>query len=327
MPEIADSVDVYKYQISKLKYVGGIHYHFWSFFKKKYFFPVYLKKLAKKYDILYTFQYDQIPYWSKEKHIIVDLDDPVFSDEEIRMLKYPNVKSLIVSTDYVKDKFQSLGVDIPITVIYQGVHDISDVKSELIKNDKIVLGYMAPTLSTTADNPDKYRNGVDNLDLLFEALDKLDESDKSKIIVSLIGNASSTVHDMAKSRPYIKLEGLVASDRVMDLVSNFDIGLYPRTYILPPGRSSVKIVQYMILSKPVVATNLNETMVVNQASSGLVCENADVFSKALTNLINDKNQRDVLGKNGRKFAKDNFLFKDTIIKYKSFFSDYLTKYN
>lgn len=323
LPEIDMYVDVYKYQISKLKFIGGLHYHFWTFFKLSFFFPLYLNKLSKKYDILYTFQHDQIPFWPKDKHIIVDLDDPVFSDEEIKLLKYPNVKSLIVSTDYVKSKYQSLGISIPIVVIYQGVKDIYNVEKSVLNNDKIVLGYMAPTLSTVLDDPIKYRDGLDNLDLLFDALDQLDDIWKQKILVSLIGNASPSVCNIAKSRNFIKLEGLVSSDKVMTLVNNFDIGLYPRTLVLPPGRSSIKIAQYMMLSKPIVATNLSETEIVRNVSCGIICNDANEFAQALIVLINDKEKRIQLGNKGKDFAKEHFLLSNTISKYKTFFSNYL----
>lgn len=323
LPEIDMFVDVYKYQISKRKFIGGFHYHLWTILKHKFFYPMHLGKFAKNYDILYTFQYDQIPFWPTEKEIIVDLDDPIFSDKEIELLNYPNVKSLIVSTDYAKSKYESLGVKIPITVIYQGVKETADYERNSNINVKTVIGYHAPTLSMSCDNPSRYRGGVDNLDLLIDALDLLDDSYKDKITVSLIGNASPTILNIAKIKKFIKLEGLVASNEVMSLVNKFDIGMYPRTFVLPSGRLSIKIVQYMMLGKPIVASNLSETEIVRNVSCGIICNDANEFAQALIVLINDKEKRIQLGNKGKNFAKEHFLLSNTISKYKIFFSNYL----
>ncbi|KUJ63724.1 hypothetical protein AR687_00620 [Flavobacteriaceae bacterium CRH] len=324
LPEIYIYMHVHKYQISKLKFIGGLHYYLWTFLKYKYFYPKYLRKFSQTYDILYTFQYDQIPFWPKEKEIILDLDDPVFSDKEIEFINYPNVKTLIVSTDYAKLKYESLGIKIPIVVIYQGVKGDMEYQVNPDVNQKVIIGYHAPTLSTSLDNPSLYRNGVDNLDLFVEALDLLDDTYKDKITVSLIGKASPSVLQLAKNNKFIKLEGLVASNEVMNYVNKFDIGLYPRTFILPSGRLSIKIVQYMMLGKPIIATKLSETEIVNNTLSGIICEDASDFSKALAELIDNKNMRDKFGNNGREFAKKYFLLETTINQYKSFFLNYLS---
>lgn len=317
-----EDIEVYKYQISKIKYIGGIHYHIWRLLKKSFFYPWYLSKYAKKFDVLYTFQYDQIPYWPKHKKIIADLDDPTFSDEEVRLLSSPNVSHLVVASEYSKERFIELGLTLPITVIYQGVPDVSVGEPSKRERNKVILGYIAPTLSLSADNPSEFRQGVDNLDLLFDSLQLLDKEILSQLKVNLVGKASPSVKRIVRSLEYVELNGLVPINEVMRTISNFDIGLYPRTFILPPGRTSIKLVQYMMLGKPIIANNVNESAVVSHAECGIICEDSIEFAKAIECLVLNRDLRESLGNKGSLFAKENFLLSNSVERYKKVFSKY-----
>ena len=98
-----------------------------------------------------------------------------------------------------------------------------------------------------------------------------------------------------------------ATTEVQELCK-IDIGLYP----LPDepwvyGKSGLKALQYMALGIPTIATAIGANFrVVSDKENGLLVKTDDEWKSAIISLIEDKDLREKLGRQGRKNVENNF---------------------
>jgi glycosyltransferase involved in cell wall biosynthesis len=103
---------------------------------------------------------------------------------------------------------------------------------------------------------------------------------------------------------------------MLNYLANVDIGVYPRTWIPPPARFSVKIAQFMACGIPVVSRNLDESSILKEARCGIVCDSQDDFSQALVAMATCPEKRAELGNAGRAYAQANLDWSVLVPKYK-----------
>jgi glycosyltransferase involved in cell wall biosynthesis len=261
--------------------------------------------------------------WPSHKSVVVDIDDPVFTPAEVYALNMPQVKAIVVTTEKAKQIFRDLGVNRPIHVVPQGVsightdrRKIQEIRRQFKGDGDMVVGYHAPTLTLSCDGPRRMRNGVDDLDLLFNAVEAARRAEP-QIKLWLLGETSQSVKKFGAGKPWIKLFGYVPFSDVLNYVSNFDIAVYPRTYTLPPGRFSVKISQYMACGIPIISTNVDESFIVKEVSCGIVCNSQGEFCEALINSARSPEMRSELGKFGRMHAEANLDWSLLVRRYEN----------
>jgi len=242
-------VRIYKLNLSHFRVLRVIQYRLWHAFSRKLIYPYVLRYLAQRYQNLLTVDYNQIPFWPKPASVIVDMDDPLFTSEEVALLNLHQVKAIVVTTERAKELFQQLGVARPIRVIPQGVAieqiylgKRRNVCTRFRRQRDVVVGYHAPTLTLSSDGRRRARGGQDDLDFLFAVLEAA-RKEEPRIKLWLIGQPSKSVKNyVADGRAsWIKLFGHVPFTQILDYVSNFDIGVYARMAVQPPARFSVKL--------------------------------------------------------------------------------------
>ncbi|MGH8546815.1 MAG: glycosyltransferase, partial [Gammaproteobacteria bacterium] len=86
-------------------------------------------------------------------------------------------------------------------------------------------------------------------------------------------------------------------------IANFDIAVYPRTWVQPPARFNLKLAQFMAFGVPVVSTDLDESFILREVGSGIVCKSQEDFSRALAELAQSPEKRSELGDAGRNYAQ------------------------
>jgi glycosyltransferase involved in cell wall biosynthesis len=311
-PRLDAVLRVHKVRVSRHRILRGVQYRLWKALKKKVVYPGALRYLSRRYETLLTGDCHQIPAWPKKDSVVVDMDDPVFSPQEIRCLNMPQVKAVIVTTKRAKRMLEQLGVQRSIHVIPQGVSveqvdplKVAEIHRRFRQEGDIVVGYPAPTLTLSTDGPKRARQGQDDLDFLFAAIEKARESEP-KIKLWLMGRISESVKAYVEERKdWIRAFGYVPFPDILSFIASIDLGVYPRTWVQPPARFNLKLAQFMAFGVPVVSTDLDESFILKEAQSGIVCQSKDDFTAALVGLARSPEKRFKLGSAGRTYAREN----------------------
>ena len=209
LPQLESVVDLYRVPFSTSRLVRGIQFRLWKRVKKWFLYPFVLGSLAAHYRYLLTPDVDQVQSWPKPESVVVDLDDPLFNRNELKALKLPQVKVVVVTTNTAKALYQKLGVSKPIRVIPQPV-DLRKVDVERVRrvatrykgSQDIVVGYHSPVLTLSSEGPKRPRAGQDDVDLLLNAVE-IARQREPRLVVWLIGHASLGVRRYASSRPWV----------------------------------------------------------------------------------------------------------------------------
>jgi glycosyltransferase involved in cell wall biosynthesis len=310
-PRLYSAVRFRKFRLSERRLIRALQYRLWHGLSGVLIYPALIQYLARRYETLYTVTTEQIRAWPRRRSVVVDLDDPMFTANEVEALNLPQVKALVVTTNRAKELFQKKGVTAPIHVIPQGVAagqidagKRREIRARFKSGDDIVVGFHAPSLTLAADGAQRARGDQDDLDFLFQAIERAHLSEP-RLKLWLFGNASESVkaHVRAGRTGWVKLFGYVELADMLTYLADLDIGVYPRTWSPPPGRFSVKIAQFMACGVPVVSTQLDEGLILQEAGSGVLCESPETFSDALVELARSPGKRSALGQAGKQYAE------------------------
>jgi glycosyltransferase involved in cell wall biosynthesis len=310
-PQLTDVVQFRKMTLSAWRLVRGLQFRLWTILSVRVFYPAMARYTGHGYPTVFTVDTRQIPAWPKTQRVVVDVDDPVFNPTEIETLKLPQVKAIVVTTKQAKAIYRRHDITCPIHVIPQGVsieqidpRKIQNICDQFKEDSDVVIGYHAPTLTLSYDGPRRARGGQDDLDFLFAAFE-MAQRREPLIKLWLFGHASESVKQYAAGNQAgsIKLFGYVPFSDLLNYVASVDIGVYPRTWVQPPGRFNVKLAQFMACGIPVVSTNLDESFIVRETGCGIVCESQEDFAQALVQLTQSAEKRAQLGNAGRMYAK------------------------
>jgi glycosyltransferase involved in cell wall biosynthesis len=110
-----------------------------------------------------------------------------------------------------------------------------------------------------------------------------------------------SLRDELELQDYIELPGRVPDDTVLDVLSTADVGLSPDPKNPLNDVSTMnKTMEYMAFGLPVVAFDLKETRVSAGAAASYI-QNGDVaaYAKAIVELLDDCDKREVMGRTGR----------------------------
>jgi len=322
-PRLSSAVQFRKIQLSHRRVIRAVQYRMWNALSRALIYPAVMRYLGRKYETLFTVTTDQIPVWPKENSVIVDLDDPLFTPNEVNALNLPQVKALVVTTERAKNIFRQKGVVAPIYVIPQGVAmgQFDPIKSQDIcarfkQEGDVIIGYHSPSLTMMADGSRRSRGDQDDLDFLFNAVEKAREVEP-RLKLWLFGDPSASLraHVAAGRVSWVKMFGYVQLSQMLTYLSGLDIGVYPRTWSPPPGRFSVKIAQFMASGLPVVSTHLDEGLILRAAQSGILCKSEDEFSRSLVDLARSPERREMLGRAGKHYAQTKLDWSVLIPEY------------
>jgi glycosyltransferase involved in cell wall biosynthesis len=323
-PRLSSVVDFRKVTLSRQRVIRGVQFRMWNLFGRRLIDPTAIKYFARRYETLFTVSYDQIAAWPKDRSVVVDIDDPVFSSAEVEALNLPQVKAIVVTTEKAKNIFEQMGVVRPIHVVPQGVsvgqtapQKVAAIRSEFKNESDVIVGYHAPTLTMSADGANRRRSDQDDLDFLFAAFEDARKIEP-RIKLWLFGEPSEALsnHVLQRRESWVKLFGYVPFSEMLNYLANVDIGVYPRTWTPPPARFSVKIAQFMASRIPVVSRDLDESFVITEANCGIVCKTQRDFTQGLVELTRNEEKRASLGKAGRSYAETNLDWSVLVPIYK-----------
>jgi glycosyltransferase involved in cell wall biosynthesis len=241
-------------------------------------------------------------------------------DNFINRLLFRKVLTHIVanSEETKRTILQNLGkyiTDDKIEVIYHGI----DVGSVDTKGDQKLSAVMSQAKGIILGNAGRLtlQKGQQHL---IEIARKLKEKNiEFTLFIAGTGELEAQLRTMINKYDLQKeviLLGFV--EDVESFMNSIDIFLLTSTW---EGFGYV-IVEAMAKSKPVIAFDITSNPeIVNKDNTGYLVKYPDTnaFAMEVEKLANDKNLREQLGKNGRKYLMDNFQLKDRIDE----FEDYL----
>ena len=270
--------------------------------------PWYVPMLARKYRGLFCTEVSQIRLFSGP--IVVDIDDPVFDADIINILNDDRVLAVITTTELLRKKFISEGLQKPCYVIPSGVNS-QDPEAVLSLQNKysqqaetIRLGYAVPKfylakeLTRSRHSPESMLRSID---WLLEVMQKVWLRNPN-VELWLLGQSTRLVRQMCKTEKRIHLLGYIPYDDILPYYSLFDIALYPRGTDVQ-GRHSIKLLEYMTCGLPIVSTAVSEAFQVRDANAGMICSDQKEFVDSILKLSGSADLRNKLGKRGYQYAK------------------------
>jgi glycosyltransferase involved in cell wall biosynthesis len=238
---------------------------------------------------------------------VVDHDDPVYAREELAALSRPNVALIVVTTDGVRERLRAAGIKKRIEIIPQGIVPpvvenarIVKIRSQWMDSEKeIVVGLHQPHFEFADElgGPSiQQMYAVNDLFSVMECAHGL----APHLSLWLVGKPSLRVVEYARTHPWVKLLGYHDRSELMDYVSAFDIGIYPRRGDVG-GRASVKVLEYMACGIPVVGFDVEEMRIASDQGAG-VTANLDSFHEQIVALASEPDQRKIFGNQGKKIS-------------------------
>ena len=165
-----------------------------------------------------------------------------------------------------------------------------------------------------------YEKGIDKV---IDSL-PLILSENQNIKLTIVGDGSErknleTKVQELKLQDYVTFEGLQPKEKLENFYNSFDLVVVPSRFEAF-GLTAIEAMSYEV---PVVASKADGLKeVIEDKVSGILVSNEsrEEYAKEILTLINNKNLREEIGKNGRKRVLENFSFenfeKKTISLYK-----------
>lgn len=212
---------------------------------------------------------------------------------------------IIVPSDVFKDRIGKMGYGDKAAKAFVSAQPVEldrtksiALRSKYDLQDKIVI-YYSSAMAAWHD-----------IDTLIGAVREIPERHDIALVVT--GNPEYIKSKISQDDDFRTIvAGIQSQSDAYEHLAMADICVAPYKFHSSSGFFPGKIVRYMMASKPVVATDLDEVHEV-LGNSGIFVAQSDVsaFAKALSMLINDKRLRAQLGAEARKIAVARYKWDD-----------------
>jgi hypothetical protein len=217
---------------------------------------------------------------------IFHIDDPLYSEDEIDLLKQWSSKIrlnkgspiVICTNSYTRDWYLEKSVEAKILVIEQGFHPIN--LPNKFKSDSFSCVYSSPYIHFEGDKHENHSTWGSEL-LIREIIPEINAKDKA-IEIHLIGQVGENAKKALAKLENICIYGRVDFLENMSILSKRSIGIYPRTF--DHKRSILKIYSYIGAGLPIVTFDLFDTKVVKDNGLGFSVTNCKEFVDKIIEL-------------------------------------------
>lgn len=307
----------------KLFYSPGNYFHKVRILLKSYWLRYKNLRNASKYDIIFVFRealYTRSIFFEKRfsKHakVIFDFDDSIWlqnvseANKRFAFLKNAaKTKDIIqlshlifAGNEYLADYARKYNSN--VTIIPTTIDTNEYVRKSVERNSNVVTIGWSGSVTT-----------IQHFSFAIPALKIIKEKYGSAVEIKVIG-------DGAYINAELEIQGLpwIKSTELDDL-SSFDIGIMP----LPDdewakGKCGLKGLQYMALEIPTIMSPVGvNSDIIQQGKNGYLASSVDEWVNTISLLIDSKDHREEIGRNGRKTVVENFSVDATKAKYLSEF--------
>jgi glycosyltransferase involved in cell wall biosynthesis len=293
------NVDRYPVRLHRVRWVRGL--------QRRILYPCLAFLLRVRYPILFTTD----PRLARlfPGHVICDLDDPADLESEVAIFSRSNVIGVIAASDAIRARLAQAGLRKPVQVVPQGVsvETLNEREAERLRRtlhtlpQEVVVGLNQPYSYLRRELRNPRVAAMYSIDDLLGAME-LVTARAPQTVLCLMGQASPGVQAYSQEHPWLHLTGYQPHAAVLNFVSGFDIGVYPRSGDAQ-GAASIKILEYMACGVPVVGLAVGEMEVVRESGAGKVVQNWPEFVAEVLRLVGDAGLRRELGDRGRTYVQ------------------------
>jgi glycosyltransferase involved in cell wall biosynthesis len=297
-----DRLDAYLLTCSDQRIVRGIQFRAYRR-TEQWRNSVLLPRMSHRYRGLLSVDPNQVNYF--DGPVVVDRDDPKFTEKEVERLNHHNVAAYVVTGEQAARRYEELGVSKPYVVIPQGV-DLDAVSTDRVEQVRArhrrggdtVIGYVAAWLVTAGDRDGA--NPLFNVDHLLQELWPAIREKVPDARLWLIGQPTPRVEQLCAGRDDVLLLGRLSPAEVLNHVAAFDIALYPRR--VAHTIRTVKVAEYMGVGVPTVSYDLEIVQDLEMAQGGLLVASPTEFVDAVATLAERPDLRAKMGAAAREYA-------------------------
>jgi glycosyltransferase involved in cell wall biosynthesis len=245
-----------------------------------------LRRAARRYTNLLSLDFDQLDRWPGA--VVMDADDPFFTEREVAQLQRPAVRAYVVTAESAARRYEALGVGKPWVVIPQGVNlaaatgELRARAGDRKQPGEVVLGWIAAHLLTAGDRGAD--NALYNIDHLLELWDAIQERVPNARLW-LVGEPSQRVAERLAGRADVVLFGRLPRAEALAVAANFDVAPYART--ADQGVRAAKVSELIGLGVPTVSYDYEVTANLKETGAGVLVADASGFVEAVTQLLTD----------------------------------------
>ena len=262
-----------------------------------------LPRVSRRYRALFAVDSRQAQFF--DGPVVVDMDDPRFTPDEVARLDGRNVVACVVTGERAVERYRELGLDTPLVVVPQGVDldtlddaRVDAARSRLGRPGDLLVGYVAAWLLSTGDRSGDHP--LYNVDHLVHDLWPAIRQRVPTARLVLVGHASTRVERLCAGRDDIVLTGRVPHGDVLNTVAAFDIALYPRRVVHTVR--TVKVAEYMGVGLPTVSYDLEIVRDLEASGGGIVVSTPPQFVDAVAALAADPDRRRAMGAAAAEYA-------------------------
>lgn len=209
-------------------------------------------------------------------------------------------------------------------------HGLEDM-IKFVKNNDKKLSYNSDNIEILFVGRLEYRKGID---IIFECVPYICKK-YNNVIFRFCGDNTINMPNSEKNyKDYflskynefserVIFEGYISDEEIIDRYSNCDIFIAPSRF----ESFGLIFLEAMIFSKPVIGTNIGGIPeVVENGVSGILIENenSEDLKNALIKLIENKNIRESMGKNGRRIYEEKFTAEIMANKFIDYYKNILS---
>ena len=239
-------------------------------------------------------QYQKIHFFNTDMNFnneiqILHMDDPDYSGESVQKIKVwekynlsKNRLSKIVCTNAFTKNWLKINTEFSdIVVIEQGFNHLVPLTQPIARTTFICV-YSSPYICYGNDKDSNHTTYGAKI-LFDEIIPSLFKQDPS-ILVYLVGKLGKDAKKAAIKYPNLILFGRVSADQNLEILSNCDVGIYPRKF--DHKRSVLKIFTYIGAGLPIVTFDLIDTEIVKRKKLGFSVSNSKQFVEKIIELKN-----------------------------------------
>jgi len=225
--------------------------------------------------------------------IVYHLDDPVFTKPPPPILYHDSVKKIVVPSQLIKDKLCKFwGVDKSLVEIIPFGVDLKKFIPTILPDSKTVLYYGSLDYS--------YRGK-----LLLEVINEVTKMiDNVKFII--IGMFTKEFLEKLielQLHKFVSLHDYVSHDKLPEYARQARVCILPQMYSAG-GRFLIKLIEYMALGRPIVATDVEESWLIRESGAGVITPiDKHAMAEAIVRLLEDDALAKEYAKAGIRYAQ------------------------
>ncbi|MDQ1048317.1 glycosyltransferase [Streptomyces sp. V4I2] len=235
--------------------------------------------------------------------VVVDMDDPFFTTEEISLLGSQRVAAIVVTNESAANHYCELGIRAPIRVIGQGASTLGvdpglarQLRQRRVPGE-LTVGYVAAWHQTAEEAGAGTAYDVDHLvDEVWPAVVRA----CPRARLWLVGGIGAGLRRKLDGRDDIEIVGRVPQHQVPTYLAAFDAAVYPRR--IQHRRAAVKLSEYISAGVPVIGYRCVPTDLVTRTGAGIVVDTTEEFVRHLTHVLRSPVLRGRLADNARAAA-------------------------